>query len=126
MCLLSAELLPVHHGIPTTLLWDPQVRPNVIFLVVILANNLRLIVQWTKRNPTPWNDIKADEGVKLVQINHKFDKAWVLLFISSLYCTDLLPLPDGSGKLCDPFNLRASSFYSDPFIIPFIVVYHPS
>ncbi|KIY71826.1 hypothetical protein CYLTODRAFT_450496 [Cylindrobasidium torrendii FP15055 ss-10] len=33
-------------------------------------------IQWTKSNPTPWNDIKPDEGVKLVQINHKFDKAW--------------------------------------------------
>ncbi|KAL1741904.1 hypothetical protein HDZ31DRAFT_66482 [Schizophyllum fasciatum] len=33
-------------------------------------------VQWTKDNPTPWNRIKQDEGVKLLQVNQTFDKKW--------------------------------------------------
>ncbi|KAJ2930180.1 hypothetical protein H1R20_g6863, partial [Candolleomyces eurysporus] len=31
---------------------------------------------WTKNNPTPWNTIKPDEGTKLVEVNHKFDKSY--------------------------------------------------
>ncbi|KAJ3510037.1 hypothetical protein NMY22_g16098 [Coprinellus aureogranulatus] len=33
-------------------------------------------IVWTKKNPTPWNTIKPDEGTKLVQVNQKFDKNW--------------------------------------------------
>ncbi|CAK5262674.1 unnamed protein product [Mycena citricolor] len=29
-------------------------------------------IQWTKNEP--WNSIKPDEGVKMVQVNHKFEK----------------------------------------------------
>ncbi|KAF9052230.1 hypothetical protein BDZ89DRAFT_1056578 [Hymenopellis radicata] len=34
-------------------------------------------VVWTKANPTPWNNIQPDEGTKLIEVNHKFDKKWV-------------------------------------------------
>ena len=33
-------------------------------------------------NPTPWNRIKQDEGVKLLQVNQTFDKKCVDLFAS--------------------------------------------
>ena len=33
-------------------------------------------VTWTKENPTPWNRIKQDERVKLLQVNQTFDKKW--------------------------------------------------
>lgn len=40
------------------------------------------VVVWTKSNPTPWNNVKQDENVKLMAVNQKFDKrfvSWVLL-----------------------------------------------
>ncbi|KAF5333741.1 hypothetical protein D9611_002358 [Ephemerocybe angulata] len=33
-------------------------------------------VVWTKKNPTPWNTIKQDEGTKLLTVNQKFEKSW--------------------------------------------------
>ncbi|KIK65704.1 hypothetical protein GYMLUDRAFT_366466 [Collybiopsis luxurians FD-317 M1] len=33
-------------------------------------------IQWTKANPTPWNEIKPNQGTKLVQVNQKFDERW--------------------------------------------------
>ncbi|KAI0347004.1 hypothetical protein BDW22DRAFT_484564 [Trametopsis cervina] len=33
-------------------------------------------VIWTKENPTPWNDIKQDEGTKLLTVNQHFEKGW--------------------------------------------------
>ncbi|KAF9042557.1 hypothetical protein BDZ89DRAFT_1128470 [Hymenopellis radicata] len=33
-------------------------------------------VIWTKANPTPWNEIQQDQGTKLIEVNHKFDKSW--------------------------------------------------
>ncbi|KAJ7087205.1 hypothetical protein B0H15DRAFT_745564, partial [Mycena belliarum] len=32
------------------------------------------LVQWSKKNPEPWNSIRQDEGVKMMQIHQKFDK----------------------------------------------------
>lgn len=31
-------------------------------------------VIWTKSNPTPWNDVKQDENVKMMAVNQKFEK----------------------------------------------------
>ena len=41
------------------------------------------VVVWTKANPTPWNDVKQDENVKLMAVNRKFEKRFVswLLFV---------------------------------------------
>lgn len=33
-------------------------------------------IQWSKKNPEPWNSIRQDEGVKMMQIHQKFDKSW--------------------------------------------------
>ncbi|KAI0775447.1 hypothetical protein BC629DRAFT_1595077 [Irpex lacteus] len=33
-------------------------------------------VVWTKENPTPWNDIKPNEGTKLLTVNQSFEKGW--------------------------------------------------
>ncbi|EPT03106.1 hypothetical protein FOMPIDRAFT_1142562 [Fomitopsis schrenkii] len=33
-------------------------------------------VVWTKENPTPWNDIKPNEGTKMLTVNQHFDKGW--------------------------------------------------
>ncbi|KAF7301606.1 hypothetical protein MIND_00726100 [Mycena indigotica] len=33
-------------------------------------------IQWSKTNPEPWNRIKPNEGVKMVEINHKFPQIW--------------------------------------------------
>lgn len=32
---------------------------------------------WTKENPTPWNDIKPNEGTKLLTVNQHFEKGYV-------------------------------------------------
>ena len=34
-------------------------------------------VVWTKENPTPWNDIKPNEGTKMLTVNQHFDKRYV-------------------------------------------------
>ncbi|CCM04030.1 uncharacterized protein FIBRA_06187 [Fibroporia radiculosa] len=33
-------------------------------------------VVWTKENPTPWNDVKQNENIKLLAVNHQFEKGW--------------------------------------------------
>ncbi|KAJ3851474.1 hypothetical protein EV368DRAFT_43101 [Lentinula lateritia] len=33
-------------------------------------------IQWTKTNPTPWNDIRPYQGTKLLQVQSKFDQRW--------------------------------------------------
>jgi len=35
------------------------------------------VVVWTKANPTPWNNVKQDENVKLMAVNQKFEKRFV-------------------------------------------------
>jgi hypothetical protein len=47
-----------------------------------------LPVIWTKDNPTPWNDIKQDENTKLINVNQKFEREYVLS------CDCQLPLAD--------------------------------
>ncbi len=36
-----------------------------------LFPNFRRIVIWTKSNPTPWNEVKQDENVKMMVVNQK-------------------------------------------------------
>ncbi|KAJ7237200.1 hypothetical protein B0H12DRAFT_1026430, partial [Mycena haematopus] len=31
-------------------------------------------IQWSKKNSEPWNSIRPDQGVKMVQVNQKFDR----------------------------------------------------
>ncbi|KAK7061400.1 hypothetical protein R3P38DRAFT_2829264 [Favolaschia claudopus] len=33
-------------------------------------------IQWTKANSEPWNTIRPDQGVKMVEVNHRFNKSW--------------------------------------------------
>ncbi|KAF5357654.1 hypothetical protein D9758_007445 [Tetrapyrgos nigripes] len=33
-------------------------------------------IQWTKANPTPWNNIQANQGTKILEVNQKFDQKW--------------------------------------------------
>ncbi|KAF9821042.1 hypothetical protein IEO21_01019 [Rhodonia placenta] len=33
-------------------------------------------VVWTKENPTPWNEIKPNEGTKMLTVNQHFEKGW--------------------------------------------------
>ena len=42
-------------------------------------SDFRPVVVWTKENPTPWNDIKPDEGTKILTVNQQFSKSCVLL-----------------------------------------------
>jgi len=45
-------------------------------------------VVWTKSNPTPWNDVKQDENVKMMAVNQKFEKRFVgwLLVVGMTSC----------------------------------------
>ncbi|KAF8138120.1 hypothetical protein EV363DRAFT_510741 [Boletus edulis] len=33
-------------------------------------------VVWTKSNPTPWNSVKPDENIKMMDPSGKFAKSW--------------------------------------------------
>ncbi|KAJ7122812.1 hypothetical protein C8R44DRAFT_784605 [Mycena epipterygia] len=33
-------------------------------------------IQWSRKNGEPWNTIQPDQGVKMMQVHHKFDKSW--------------------------------------------------
>ncbi|KAJ7030385.1 hypothetical protein C8F04DRAFT_1397833 [Mycena alexandri] len=33
-------------------------------------------IQWSRKNSEPWNSIQPDQGVKMVQVNHKFNRSW--------------------------------------------------
>ncbi|KAJ7688381.1 hypothetical protein B0H17DRAFT_1068409 [Mycena rosella] len=33
-------------------------------------------VIWTKNNPQPWQSIEPNQGTKLLEVNHKFEKHW--------------------------------------------------
>ncbi|KAJ3935628.1 MAG: hypothetical protein NXY57DRAFT_887428 [Lentinula lateritia] len=41
-------------------------------------------IQWTKTNPTPWNDIRPHQGTKLLQVQSKFDQQCVMRLRSPL------------------------------------------
>lgn len=56
---------------------DPPVRDFQSPLPV-RSTDLPVVV-WTKENPTPWNDIKPDEGTKILTVNQQFSKSCVLL-----------------------------------------------
>lgn len=61
-------------------------------------------VVWTKENPTPWNDIKPDEGTKLLTVNQHFEKGCVVpQFISSII-NDLFALEAGSVGSCKTYR----------------------
>jgi NADH-ubiquinone reductase complex 1 MLRQ subunit len=47
----------------------------------LLIPNFRRTVVWTKSNPTPWNEVKQDENVKMMAVNQKFDKRSALLLL---------------------------------------------
>ena len=36
-------------------------------------------VVWSKKNPEPWNTIKPDQSVKIINVNQKLDKRLVPL-----------------------------------------------
>jgi len=38
-----------------------------------------LAVVWTKKNPTPWNTIQPNENTKLLTVNQKFEKEYVVV-----------------------------------------------
>ena len=50
-----------------------------------LFPNFRRTVVWTKSNPTPWNEVKQDENVKMMSVNQKFDKRSALLLLLCLF-----------------------------------------
>ena len=39
-------------------------------------------VVWSKKNPEPWNTIKPDQSVKIINVNQKLDKRLVPLLSS--------------------------------------------
>ena len=47
----------------------------------LLIPELRRTVVWTKSNPTPWNEVKQDENVKMMSVNQKFEKRSALLLL---------------------------------------------
>lgn len=52
-------------------------------------------VQWTKRNPTPWNTIQPNQGTKLLEVKQTFDEKSVSLVLSS-FVTEVHE-PDGNA-----------------------------
>ncbi|THU78792.1 hypothetical protein K435DRAFT_45908 [Dendrothele bispora CBS 962.96] len=80
----SLSLSRVLHGLPIGPLWVLRVRSSLRipmpFQLIFL-----FIVQWTKKNPTPWNEIKPNQGTKLIQINQKFDERCVYVTRSVLF-----------------------------------------
>ncbi|KAE9386685.1 hypothetical protein BT96DRAFT_883191 [Gymnopus androsaceus JB14] len=41
-------------------------------------------IQWTKANPTPWNNIKPNQGTKMLEVNQKFDERYVSVVLHAL------------------------------------------
>lgn len=64
----------------------------------------RTTVVWTKENPTPWNDIKPDEGTKLLTVNQHFEKRsvqCVRAFVLATASAHGRTSPAGSGGSCE-------------------------
>ncbi|KAI0363724.1 hypothetical protein BV20DRAFT_957683 [Pilatotrama ljubarskyi] len=57
-------------------------------------------VVWTKSNPTPWNDIKPDEGTKLLTVNQHFEKRYARTPLSSPSTALTTHHTAGSGESC--------------------------
>ena len=76
---------------------------------------------WTKDNPTPWNDIKPDEGTKLLTVNQHFDKSYVNVKTVSFVASNMY-LPDGSARSCKAeqfkYSLRRTSPRYTHFLYP--------
>lgn len=74
LAMLSSELLlleglgiwrDLHEGQPVRLL---------LYNRNSCAKQNCCAVVWTKENPTPWNDIKPNEGTKMLTVNQHFEK----------------------------------------------------
>lgn len=46
-------------------------------LILRILNSCHCVVIWTKSNPTPWNDVKQDENVKMMAVSQKFEKRYI-------------------------------------------------
>lgn len=52
------------------------------------SKSFYFVVVWTKSNPTPWNEVKQDENVKMMAVNQKFEKksvSWRLV-VGMTFC----------------------------------------
>jgi hypothetical protein len=63
----------------------PHSEPHTTSLILFLFPNVRRTVVWTKSNPTPWNEVKQDENVKMMSVNQKFEKRSALLLLLLAY-----------------------------------------
>ncbi|KAJ7047729.1 hypothetical protein C8F04DRAFT_1247349 [Mycena alexandri] len=57
--------------------YAPEVIPIVLLYVDPLPRALPIpvsLVQWSRKNSEPWNSIQPGQGVKMVQVNHKFNR----------------------------------------------------
>ncbi|KAI9510972.1 hypothetical protein F5148DRAFT_1281331 [Russula earlei] len=63
----AVEAIPIYVVVGATMLGSA-------WYLTHLARGPAVI--WTKSNPTPWNDVKQDENVKLMAVNQKFEKSW--------------------------------------------------
>ena len=81
-------------------------------------------VIWTKDNPTPWNDIKPNEGTKLLTVNQHFDKSYVNASLHShLLAHKSL---DGTARSCEVNSFRTESSLLLVPVIPRIIWKHTS
>jgi NADH-ubiquinone reductase complex 1 MLRQ subunit len=72
-CVVGATVLGCTWYL-TRLARGPQGEPHTTSSILLLVPNFRRTVVWTKSNPTPWNEVKQDENVKMMSVNQKFEK----------------------------------------------------
>ncbi|SRR5229473_1856055 len=82
---------------------EPHTSCSQLFFRISEFPNFQRVVIWTKSNPTPWNEVKQDENVKLMAVNQKFDKRYVPLLLLAywLLVVDITSVSTyDSGVLC--------------------------
>jgi hypothetical protein len=76
------------HGTSPASRAAPVVSPAQFFTSHFPNTESISAVVWTKSNPTPWNDVKQDENVKMMAVNQKFERrfVWWLLVVGMTFC----------------------------------------
>ena len=77
MSLWALPLLVPRGILPASRVARIVSSPSPFFVLVLRTPTAALCaVIWTKANPTPWNDVKQEDNVKMMSVNQKFEKRY--------------------------------------------------
>ena len=124
IAMLSSVLLLLEgRGILFALLVVPRVRSFFAYCVMLCTHRECATVVWTKDNPTPWNDVKPNENIKLLSVNQQFDKRQVRS-PHSPPVRSLILLQLGAQKVISKSHVISHSGITQAWVLIALCTYH--